>query len=462
MKRIFISKEAAVIAVAFLFSRLLAAQAGLNFDESVLLRYWQYLDIETLQQNLISGVWYDHTQPPVFNLLLGVILKLFPASYNMVFPLLLKCLTLVNALLIFCLLFRHGAQKRIALAFALFYVLSPATIVYEQELFYTSFITFLLLISMNALVQLQFKPTMPVFFMVFLPLSIVCLTRSMYHLGLLVLLYALVLLYMRKKTALVNIFLPGVICICFAGGWYVKNKLVFGQFTSSSWMGMNIARNVFHDGIPADSSKIEAIEPFSVIEAYGRFLPADYGSSYKGLNDRDLFEVYKNDSFINEKHIGYLELSKQYLEASVHEVKNNPGGYARNVLQSVLIFFTPATRYPSTEYQALKIKYYDLIYSFNLSHFATGKQERRIALAVSAIPKLLIYILVFSSLFRYWRRNKVVPLAAAFVLVIIAYIFCVSSLFEHYENMRFRFEIEPLFYLLAAMALGGWKTPATS
>jgi hypothetical protein len=39
---------------------------------------------------------------------------------------------------------------------------------------------------------------------------------------------------------------------------------------------------------------------------------------------------------------------------------------------------------------------------------------------------------------------------------VIGFVFCVSSFFEHYENMRFRYEIEPLFLLLAMQALAGW------
>ena len=45
-----------------------------------------------------------------------------------------------------------------------------------------------------------------------------------------------------------------------------------------------------------------------------------------------------------------------------------------------------------------KIRYYDVVYSFNLSHFAKGKQQRRIALLLSALPKMLLYAFVFLML----------------------------------------------------------------
>ena len=78
-------------------------------------------------------------------------------------------------------------------------------------------------------------------------------------------------------------------------------------------------------------------------------------------------------------------------------MRSHPLDYIKNVLQSVIIFFAPVTRYSHAEKQAAKIKWYDVIYFFNLSHFAKGKQQRRIALTLSAIPKMIIYCLVFSS-----------------------------------------------------------------
>ncbi|HXB96373.1 MAG TPA: hypothetical protein VNU70_14475, partial [Puia sp.] len=134
-------------------------------------------------------------------------------------------------------------------------------------------------------------------------------------------------------------------------------------------------------------------------------------------------------------------------------VKTHPGRYIANILQSSLLFFAPATRYPFSETAAAKIKYYDLLYSFNLSHFATGKGQRRIAVAISALPKLLLYCVVLTILLRDAMRRKVLSLLDVFALGAIGYVFVVSSLLEHYENMRFRYEIEPLFLLLLGQAL---------
>lgn len=452
-KRIF-TNDVWLIIIIFLISRIILAFFGVYLDYDALFRNWQYLDAYTLQHNLLQGVWFDHTQPPVFNLFLGLVLKLtgnYAAPF--VFALILKLITLINTLLLLSILKRTLSNKYTPVIFSLLYLLSPASLIFENELFYTTFVSLMLLTSCYFLLNFQQKINWKNACGFFLPLFIICLTRSMYHLVWLLFLSVLVLIYYRKKNGFGILLTCSLFSLLLVGSWYIKNYVIFNSFSTSSWTGMNIARNVFHDVEIKDSSKIESIEPFSRISAYRAFLPAGYENKYTGFNDRDLLSEMKNDSFINEKHVGYIEVSKKYMEASKQQIKVHPLAYLKNVLQSCVIFFAPATRYPVTEFQARKIKYYDLLYSFNLSHFATGKQERRIALTISAIPKIIIYLIVFFMIARNMIREKRIVLIHLFITGIIAYIFFISSFFEHYENMRFRYESEPLFLILAAFVI---------
>jgi hypothetical protein len=51
---------------------------------------------------------------------------------------------------------------------------------------------------------------------------------------------------------------------------------------------------------------------------------------------------------------------------------------------------------------------------------------------------------------RYCMRIRSITPLNLFIFLSIGFVFLVSSFFEHYENMRFRFETEPLFLILAA------------
>ena len=57
---------------------------GVRMDVYPILGYWQFADPVLLQTDLLRSVFYFHVQPPGFNLLVGVILKLFPVTFPFV------------------------------------------------------------------------------------------------------------------------------------------------------------------------------------------------------------------------------------------------------------------------------------------------------------------------------------------------------------------------------------------
>ena len=454
-----------ILIIAFLVSRLLLPLFGLHFRFNALFIYWQYLDTDTLRHHLGQGLWYDHAQPPLFNFLLGIVLKVFGSKAPAAFALLFKLISLTNSLLLFALLKRTVARPSwIPLLITLVYLLSPALMIFETELFYTTFISMLLLISAFFVLRLQQHPRLRIsgpdrrsvwknVAGICIPLALLCLTRSMYHLVWLVTLGAILLFHLRKTTAFRPLLTGFLLAAIFVSGWYFKNYLLFTQFSTSSWIGMNMARTVFHDAPIKDSTRIEAFEPFSDLHYYRPFIADSLEKKYAGLDDRDLLAETKSDGSSNLNAVGYIQVSQQYMAASKAFVRAHPARYLANVLQSSILFFAPATRYPFSEPEAAKIRYYDLAWSFNLSHFAAGKEQRRIAVVVSALPKLLIYLAVVYLLLRNAIRQKQISLLSLFAFSTIGYVFLVSSLLEHYENMRFRYEIEPLFLLLLGQAL---------
>ncbi|HZK63526.1 MAG TPA: hypothetical protein VFC34_05240, partial [Puia sp.] len=76
MKRNFRFSDFGILILVFVLSRVLMIALGIRMNMQPLLAYWQYLDVETLRHNLLRGVWYDHAQPPAFNLFLGIMLKI--------------------------------------------------------------------------------------------------------------------------------------------------------------------------------------------------------------------------------------------------------------------------------------------------------------------------------------------------------------------------------------------------
>lgn len=450
MKKTTSLSQILIIVGVFILSRLLTFLLGMHLNDWALYAYWQYLDLETLRNNLLAGIWYDHAQPPVFNLFLGSVLKLGGNRSTFLFAAILKMISLANALLLYSIVKKLSRLSFLPLVVAIAYLLSPATLVFECELFYTTSISLLLLISVFYIIRLTESGKAINAMGVVFPLILLCLTRSVYHIVWLLIVMVCLLIYFRNRSFFNSLLLAALTGLVMVGSWYVKNKIIFGKFTASTWIGMNMARNVFHDNEVRDSSQIESFIPFSRIGVYKKFLDTAFEIPYKGLNDRDLLAEMKNDSFINEREVSYIRISDLYQKASLEYIRNHPGLYLKNVFQSSILYFTPATIYSLALEQVTKIKYYDLIYSVNLTHYAQNKQQRRILLTISAFLKMILYFFVFLILIRYCIQTRSISAWNLFIFLTLGFVFGISSLFEHYENMRFRFETEPLFMILAA------------
>jgi hypothetical protein len=74
--------------------------------------------------------------------------------------------------------------------------------------------------------------------------TLVVLTRSVYHPGWLVAVFALVAWAYRGSIPWRKVVLIAVVPVVLVGGWMMKNELLFDRLTMSSWFGMNLQRAV--------------------------------------------------------------------------------------------------------------------------------------------------------------------------------------------------------------------------
>ena len=88
----------------------------------------QYLDPELLRTHLAQSVWYLHTQPPLYNLFLGTVLKLFPGHEGLAFHAVHLGLGLAFVLALYLLLVGFSLPRPVAAPIALAVSVSPAAI----------------------------------------------------------------------------------------------------------------------------------------------------------------------------------------------------------------------------------------------------------------------------------------------------------------------------------------------
>src|SRR5271154_3700758 len=69
----------------FILSRAAYFGAGIRFDVTPLDTFFQICDPLLLRTRLLETLYYAHTYPPGFNLMIGLVLKAFPNHFVLAF-----------------------------------------------------------------------------------------------------------------------------------------------------------------------------------------------------------------------------------------------------------------------------------------------------------------------------------------------------------------------------------------
>jgi len=432
------------MAAVFIGSRWYYWNLGVRFDDSTLITFWQFLDLSTLQTDLLESLFYLHAQPPLFNLLLGITVKIAPVDYSV----LLHGFYLVGGFVLYLLLFqilRHRFSRPGAFFLATLLVVGPEAVAYENWLFYTWPVAILLVAAAHALLRYEVSRQFRYAAIFLGAVTCVCLTRSVFHLVYFGVAGMLLLSIKAPRRAQVAKAL--VIALTVIGLLYLKNLAVFGFFGSSSWYGMNlwktasrimpekeIAALVQDEKIPA----IALIRPFSALADY----PSPYHRVPAGFkNVAVLARPEKANGERNLNHIAYVDISRDYFRASSYVIRRQASGYLQTVAKAISIYCRP---------------FWD--YGF----FLQNRQSLRdvIVLYYLLQPPHFIelsLVVVFLGVLLNGRRGTAaagrVSCFYQFLVLTIFYVFIVGNLLEFNENNRFRVMTDPLLFLAVLFAV---------
>ena len=457
----------------FAASRAAYFLAGVRFDASSLPVAHHFLDPDLLRNRLAESLFYLHSQPPLFNLFLGLVLKASGHHYPAVLAACHQVMGFGLYLALFALMRRVRVSRTAALGLSTLFMLSPSFVLYEHYLCYDLPLTALLTASCLAFYGVLQRQTswraLGFFTIVFL----LCSLRSMYHLGYFILVAAAVLtLRWRSRRAIMT---AAALPLALLVGLYTKNYVLFGQFASSSWAGMNLSA-VTVRALPLEERKemvaggelspLALVPRLSPLSAY----PARYRHVRGFSSIPALREVSKTTRADNLNHLAYIGISRQYLRDALYVARHRPDALLAGWLNSWLCYFRSATDFPPLYGNLSKIAPVNVLYDY----LFYGKIPRyRVALgpiptyyAPYAEPRLYAFLLVGMPLllvlgFRLALRPGRTPLRLTrdqrillvYICLNIAYVAVVGNTFEVSENHRFRFTTDPLYVVLLGLSV---------
>lgn len=461
----------------FVASQIIAILLGIRFVGSsvmVIEPFWQYLDPQILKTDLLRGLFFLHSQPPLFNAFLGLVLKLFPQHYEQAFAWIFRMFSFGTLLLMGLIMRKMAINEKLIFILCAIFAIFPNFLVYTNLLFYTLPVAFLLLLSCFFLQNFIESQRMKYAFLFTSTAGIIMLTRSIYHLLWFVLCAAVIFFLVesnRRRIFLRASILPVLVVILL----YAKNSALVGSFGPSSWMGMNLARGW---PLPNDSMRnlnaflepeeIRHLSETNKINAewiVGPFMPpAAYTNLGYFRNDKSSFwhpaitAPEKRSSLPkvmhpNFNHVDYAKISKKMLDADRAIIAEYPAKYFARVLLGFKMYLQPATGpswflVQSYNYNPIQ-KYADLLTKLLF-------QGRRIELARGYIPWNSFHIL-FPVLVLFGMKKVFVNsnqnVTFAYIVLTIIWVAMITNLLEFGENNRIRFETDPLIVVLLAAGL---------
>ncbi len=443
------------VVLVFAASELLASLLGIRFAWETLGTLYQYLDPEILRGDLARGLYNLHAQPPLFNLALGVVLKLFPDSFALVFSLLLGGAAFALLLSMAWQLRRLGAPRFVAGAFILLFALSPNFLVYRNWLFYTLPVALMLVAGGLSLDRYSENGRR-------LPLTAfgaltfaVMMTRSTFHpLWLIAVVLALLpFLDGRRRRGLVFASLTPLLAVSL---WFFKNELLVGSFSASSWVGMSLAKRW-----PLSQEEVAKLKNSGVIPRYWQRRPFQEPrelAAFGFFEDRGpslhpaLDAPYKTNGEPNFNHRDYAVISDALLEGNLRLVRLFPARYLERTATALLLFLQPGPNsvHFLVDYDFERVHLYRDFLTRYL--FFGGRVERPIRM-LDPRPSLLVFlfpVLLGVGLWNLLRGPEAYRALHAYMLVTVVWVTAVSNLVEIGENDRMRWEIEPFLAIWAA------------
>jgi hypothetical protein len=444
-----------VIAVGFFISRILFAREGIPFYDGALML--QTLDLGLLRTHLAQSIFYLHSQPPLLNLFLGLVLKLTANSFQEQ-QVLQNCFLVMGfslMLITFQLMLDFEVPIAIALLLVLLFEVNPGTLMLEGW-YYSAYPTQILLCGSAFSLRRFLNHGDDRYGVAFLtcaglPIFLNSSFQPIWFVAVLGFCYYAFGRRIRTMGAPIAVVI-GLIAILL-----IKNALVFGLVTTSSWFGMNLARmttfqisqNDRQEEIRAGGlSEFASITPFSGLNHY----PMETAKP-TGIPVLDL--PRKSNGQFNLNNIAYIDISRHYLSDAVRTLKGHPGVYFHSILEATRCYFgTVKDLYPHV---SNLLGAWNTSYNVILQPSEAWWWPRAVRCDTVSLTLLVglpsIFCLTF---FRLARADAWSPgdFTKAFMLLAIAYASVLGVMLEVGENSRFRSVVDPLYLVLLGSLLG--------
>jgi len=422
--------------------RVAKAWAGGNFETGTLERGMPLIDEALLRHDLARSLYYLHSQPPLFNLLVAAVLR-GSSDFARAYQRLNWTLGLALYLVTFALMRRCGIGSGTALALCLAFLLNPNALWMESAVYYAVVMALVLVAAGYCFERATSEASYGWFLALCVLLAILPLTRAFFTwMWCFVAAGFAAAAFPRRprgRAVVAAALLPCVLVAAFQ----LKQWWLFGLTSGSSWLGCNLT--TMTAGMSREKgAALKAGKVSPLVTVYRNASPEVYKRyvSVPMTGIPLLDQERKTGGEPNFHNLVYVPVGKQYLHDSLYVILRSPHKYLFNVLNAVYIFsgYQIGMYWHQPEIFLAQWSWSDVLAPF------------------LGFP--LIVLGTAWGLRRSWRPDGLGPsrrLTVIFLTGNFVYVVLVSCLVEKSEGPLYRYQADAFLYTLLGLAFTEWR-----
>lgn len=428
---------------------------GPGFKTYKLLDFSHFLNPEWLRADFFTSLMLLHSQPPLMNILIGIIVKIAPDHIEIIFRLLYLA---------------AGAAGLLALQATLRLLAIPLMLRFAVLIPLMAFPTFTMFATWYSSTHLEFSifsvmlygiarfcylPSRRSLLLIAICGALLGLIRPQWHVVLFIALMA-GLAKIGGRAWLKPALLASLIFIVPVGGWYAKNYALFGFFGGSSWMGANVGqvahkagisdlRRMKNEGLVSPSFPNDFIMPRIIRQfppepshpAIGPLKSIDPGFlAYAQANRADHYVIY------NLNYLGLIPSARRDMHDALVVFAHHPVNTVKVVLME--IFLTSLT--PSFASHSLNLP--------DVQGWLESFVSPATGLVLFNFSALIFYLgLPLASLLLAGRLPPPARHFLWFCLGLMVFLTLTSHALNGYEQERMRWGWQGVYVICAALSL---------
>ena len=445
------------IILIFLISKIIIYQNFLQIHSNFG-SYWQLSDLSLLKNDLFNTIKYLHMQPPLWNLIVGLLLKISSGNYELASKIILNIHWIFSFFILliikyFCEEFQLNSLSKLIVY--LIFIFHPSIIFYENIPYYPHLVMFLFTIMSLTIYKLQ-KTNIYKYEIYFYSIITILIYLISAFVPLLLIAFFIIFRFWDNLNKRNNNFFIKlrnfllILIISFIP--YLKNYFIFGTFTKGTWSGLQLSTT---------TTNIPDLTGNRVFQNCG--LGLTFGDqAYKEYRDAKMedlenyFKRYKkNPKKLSHKSLVGKESSRNHLAmisrshwCLVKNIENINFNKKKWIKGRINEFLLPHSQL-GIDYDIIEMpKGFEKIKEIKKNLY-NKKLFKRIKQISVFIFMSLIYLLFIYKIFTNKEDNHI-RASYLFIFFVYAYIMLISTLFGNQEGQRFMhygFIIQILFFI---------------